>query len=653
MINLPSVFSSGALFQCGTRFEIPGTAAPDSVVTAVLSRRGGDSRRYETKADNSGCFRLTLEAPAASFDTYDLIVADSEGETKISDILFGELWIASGQSNMEMPNIFMRDRAELYARMAGKKIRIFAQDWLGGLTPDGKFPFDEARDLAGRWITADDTAALDGVSACASAAVTKLYDLLAKSGAEVPVGFLNVSVGATTIETWLPREAVMDGGEVERYITKIGRLPTEEKFNTHGGANFTQPCALFNLKVAPLSGIRARGTLWYQGESNVVSRESGSFYLAALRAYHTAYQARFAPDGKVFQMICSQIFPWLYSQDECTFGYLNQAFIDAADAEPDKFGVVTVYDLPPVWTFGMQNHPIHPTNKYEIGDRMGMLAFNRCHGGQGLRSTVTMKSFACGRGRLTVRFDTGNRPLACPEAEPRGFYIADKSGLYVEANAKIRGSSVVLSHPHVKKPVHAAYMVSCLEMSGRVYCGGLPVAPFMTDREGAVHIEPKPWIHTGCDSVFVVAHVDADHRKIDAYPRPTWIPSPGTQICRDTVFPRTGGALRVIAGEDGIAEVSAPSYVANRLDMYNYCGMEFNIIGNKQAKIKVGFEYGDTETLWFDAVPQNSSDPDGEGFGVAFELPQKLCERVIFSFDLSDCFIKAVSVEKIVLIPKS
>lgn len=652
MIKLPSVFSSGALFQANTVFEIPGTAAPNSAVTAVLAKRGGESRKFETQTSSDGSFRLQLSAPEASFDTYDLMISDSEGSAEINDILFGEIWLASGQSNMEMTNILIRNREKLYARMAGKKIRIFAQDWLGGLPMDGQFPFDEQTDLAGRWITADDTAALDGVSACASAAVTKLYELMEAAGKEIPIGFLNVSIGGTTIDAWLPREAIMDGGEVERFIEKIGRLPTKEKFNTHGGINYTQPCALFNLKVAPLRGMRMRGTLWYQGESNVASRDSGSYYLAAMRAYHNVYSSLFAPDGITYQMVCTQIYPWLYNENECTFGYLNQAFTDAAEAEPDKFGIATIYDLSPIWPFGMNNHPIHPSHKYEIGERMGELVYNRCYGGNGIRTAVTMKECVREGSTLKVTFNCGGLPLTCTDSKVRGFYIADASGLYVEADAKICSPSVVLSHPHIENPVHAAYMVSCLEMSGRVYCGGMPVAPFMTDQESAVRIEPKPWVHTDRDSIFVVASVPADFSKIDAYPRPTWIPFPGTQICRDTVFATDCGALRVIGDESGKAEVYAPAYTANRLDMFNYSGMTFNIIGNKQAKVKVGFDFGADEIHWFDAKADGSSDPDLDGYSVSFELPEKYCTRVIFSFDLADCPIKAVSLEKIVLIPR-
>ncbi len=653
MIKLPSVFSSGALLQADTQFEIPGTAAPGSTVTAVLAKRGGESLRFETKAASDGSFLLALKAPPASFDIYDIAISDGESSEEISDILFGELWLASGQSNMEMPNSQMREseRKALYSRMKGKNIRIFAQDWLGGLQMDSQFPFDEQADLAGRWITPDDETALGGVSACASAAITKLYELLVESGKEIPLGFLNVSVGGSAIEAWLPREAIMDGGEIQRFIEKIGRLPTKEKFNTHGWANYTQPCALFNLKVAPLRGLRMRGTLWYQGESNVASRESGSFYLAALRAYHKVYSERFVPDGVKYQMICSQIFPWLYSQDECNFGYLNQAFTDAADAEPDKFGVITVYDLPPIWPFGLLNHPIHPSHKYPLGERMGEVIYNRCHGGGGLKSAVTMKSVTREPGKLSVHFNTNELPLSCTDKKIRGFYIADESGLYVEANAEINGSSVVLLHPYVQSPVHAAYMVSCLEMSGRVYCGGMPVAPFMTDREGAVRIEPKPWTHTDRDWVFVVEDVPDDFRKIDAYPRPTWVAMPGTEICRDTVFSEGCGALRVIASGGDVAEVYAPAYNANRLDMYNYGGMDFEVIGNKEINVRVGFDYGDS-TLWFDADVTDASDPDRTSYKVLFELPKQYAKRLIFSFDFSSCPIKAASLENIVLIPK-
>ena len=486
---------------------------------------------------------------------------------------------------MEMLNSQMRDRKKIYSRMAGKKIRIFAQDWLGGIPMDGQFPPEEQTDLAGKWITPEDVDALGGVSACASAAITRLYELLAESGNEIPLGFLNVSIGGTTIEAWLPRRALLDGGEVEQYIKATGRLPIEEKFNTYGWANYTQPTGLFNLKVAPLRGMRMRGTLWYQGESNVGPRGNGIYYLAALRAYHKIYSELFAPDGQTYQMVCTQIYPWLYDEYECTFGYLNQAFTDAADAEPEKFGIITIYDLPPSAVRHKQP-PIHPAHKYPLGDRMGELVYNRCHGGNGIKSAVTMKSASREPGKLIVEFNCGDLTLTCTDKKIRGFYIADESGLYVEADAEICGSSVVLSHPHIANPVHAAYMVACLELTGRVFCGGMPVAPFMTDREGAVRILPKTWKHTDIDSVFVVKEVPADFSKIDAYPRPTWIPVPGTQICRDTAFTEDVGALRVIAAEGDHAEVYVPEYIGYRLDMHNYSSIAFEVIGSKATKIK-------------------------------------------------------------------
>ena len=357
-------------------------------------------------------------------------------------------------------------------------------------------------------------------------------------------------------------------------------------------------------------------------------------------------------------MISSQLYPWLYSEDECTFGYLNQAFTDAADAEPDKFGVVTVYDLPPIWAFGMGNHPIHPTNKYDIGFRMGALIYNRCHGGDGLRSAVTFKSVTHRKNSLIVRFNRGRNALSCPEKAIRGFYIAGQSGLYVEADAEILSDSTLrLSHSHIEKPRHAAYMASCMELSGRLYCGGLPVAPFMTDRIGRVSVEPKPWIHTDRDSVFVVSNVDmSDFRNIDVFPRPIWLCGPGTQLCRDSVFSSTPGALRVIAAEGRRASAFVPSYTANRLDMYNYSGISFNIIGSKAAKVRVGFELeptpGENRTLWFDASADGNADPDGDGYKVFFELPERRCAKILFEFDLTDCRLSAVSLDNIVLIPK-
>ena len=282
MIKLPAVFASGALFQHGTDFDLRGEAKPLSAVTAELMRDGRIYARYGDVSDADGRFRLTLSAPGASFDEYCLSVRDPDGEARLENILFGELWIASGQSNMEMTNIFMRGKSSLYGRMSGKKLRIFAQDWLGGLACDGMFPFEPQPDLPGAWIGADDTAKLDNVSACASAAILELYDRLNRDGAEVPVGFLNVSVGATAIEAWIPRESFFDGGRIEEYITKLGRLrPKRSSTRTAGSTSRSRArCSTLRSRHWTVCargarcGIRASPTSPRARAANITARRS-------------------------------------------------------------------------------------------------------------------------------------------------------------------------------------------------------------------------------------------------------------------------------------------------------------------------------------------------------------------------------------------
>ncbi|MBQ3636978.1 MAG: hypothetical protein II953_01320, partial [Clostridia bacterium] len=256
MLSLPSIFSSGALYQANAPLTVHGRTDPAVPVTVRLS--AGNGTVFSEAAAESGpdgSFSAVLTTPEASFAEYVLTVAAGEECHTAEHILFGELWLASGQSNMELTNVFIPDAELLYDAVAGKKIRVFSVSYD---VPENRFPWEPDEYTRGEWIGAEDRRGLSNVSAMGLKFVEQLYAALNRN-AEIPVGFLNASWGGTPISGWLPRDAVLADEHMKEIAARTGCLAEFEKWNTRGDLNFQQPAAQYNLKIAPLHGVKVRG----------------------------------------------------------------------------------------------------------------------------------------------------------------------------------------------------------------------------------------------------------------------------------------------------------------------------------------------------------------------------------------------------------
>ena len=305
MIKLQHVFSDGALFQAALLLTIRGQAAPDAALSAVITGKAGKAAEAAAKADAQGFFALTLNTPEASFDSYEIAVRCGGEEVILHDVLFGELWLASGQSNMELTNSAITGAEKLYEEVAPKTIRVYHVDYpaYGG---DGQFPWEPDAWMTGRWLKADDAKAMAGVSAAGLKFANDLYDFLNEKK-DVPVAFLNASWGGTSMRSWLPRAAIEADAYMAGRLEKLGLNITPENWNTREGGNFQQTSAMYNVKIAPLEGVKVRGVIWYQGENEASGEHRNRAYADYLRFYHKVYADRFAADPEDFMMISSLI----------------------------------------------------------------------------------------------------------------------------------------------------------------------------------------------------------------------------------------------------------------------------------------------------------------------------------------------------------
>lgn len=663
MLQIPAIFSDNALFQQTARLTIRGRAAPMAPVRARLTGGEGCFDSALAAADEAGCFELTLKTPQASFERYRFTLTDGETVLTKENWLFGELWLAAGQSNMKLANVYIADRAAFYEKLRGKEIRAYYQT--PGLAD--VFPEEPDDSLDGAWCTVED-ALFEQVSACGSAAAVRLYDYLNR-GAQIPVGIVHCNRGATYIESWLPREVIQGDTVLSAFLEKRGRLPYGGRWNSFGEFNYQQASAQFNRKIAPLLGVQLRGVLWYQGENNVGDREDAACYRRMLLLYQEVYQKLFRIEGEaVLPVICSQIYAYSYrgsdpidEGEECRGGYLNEAIVQAAAARPEAIAAVPIYDLKPLWGAARPRvpgvcHPIHPTHKYPLGDRLGEVALAKAYGADGMETAAYWQSKREEDGSLVLTFHVGRGSLHTPGSELRGLYLCGDNGVYQEAQAQITGRDTLrLTHPFIPHPRHAAYQYAGLAWGGRLYAGNLPVAPFATDRENAVRISPKPWLHTEQQAVWVQEDVAGDG-VMDFFYRPIWHPLEGSELCPDDVFCRTKAALRIQGqGESIGAYVKAypgypldlPSYKALRLWVFDYTDSILHI----QAELPDGtggvrlVEYPCT-VLSGDAAGWTALEAD---FSAAETGPAK---RLLFRFEVGGKRPRAVNMDGLQLIAR-
>ncbi|MGN1347253.1 MAG: sialate O-acetylesterase [Eubacteriales bacterium] len=577
MFTLPKIFTDGALFQADASLILNGRADGDAEITGKIFNRSGLVASASAHSAADGTFTLELRTPAASFEPHEISLHCGRCgcDCTMHDVLFGELWLASGQSNMELPNYAIPDMRLLYEKIKGKKIRVYHVDYppYGG---GGAFPWEPDHGTDGEWMTADDTTPLAKVSAVGLKFAAELYEWLNRAE-EVPVGFLNASWGGTSMPSWFPLDALDADETLRSRMQAIGNYPTPENWNNRGDCNFQQTCAQYNVKIAPLEGVKVRGVLWYQGENEAGGEFYQKIYADYLRFYHKTYAERFAADPEHFLMISSLIYPWTYGgSGECSIGYLNNAFVETAKETPDKFAAAPIGDLAPSWAYHQNNHPIHPTNKYPLGERMASLALDNVYGrGWEQKSPAHLTSWEICGNRIRLTFAPVGFGLYVNGERPVGLYIAGEDNVYLPAECAMETGSDTMEIwcDAIPEPKNAAYAVQSLEPCCNLWGGMYPLYPFYTDRETCLNIEARPWYDTFRTSVWASQMHD---NVLDLFYHPIWQPEPGSEVCPDKAFTLEGQSLRVCS-DQAVFGCFVKSYPYNRLDLQKFARLSVNL----------------------------------------------------------------------------
>ncbi len=457
-VRLPAVFSDNMVLQQNTVVRMRGTAKPNAKVSVAPSWNSGN---IAATADAEGRWTVDLSTPAAG-GPYTITLSDGD-KLVLDNVLVGEVWFCSGQSNMEMPvRGFDRqpmDNASDFISKAKptKQIRAFVTDSEDGhwIRQFSKKPMD---DIKGEWVVNTPGKVAD-VSAIAYLFADYLNEVL-----DVPVGVLVSTLGGSRIEAWLSE----DVASLYPEISKSHLLPDGEIKNIHNDA-----CVLYNAKVAPLQNFPIRGMLWYQGESN---RDNPDLYGRMMPAMIDDYRKSWGCGE--FPVYFVEIAPFNYEgPDGISAARFREVQSDIAKSTP-KCEIVSTLDV---------GHPvfIHPTDKSTVASRLARLALVDTYGqsGYGVKSPL-YSSLDIQGGKVYVNVENAPHGLSPMWTELDGFEIAGDDKVFYPAKAEIETSScrLMVWSDSVPDPVAVRYAYRNYPKATVFDTYGLPLLPFRSDK---------------------------------------------------------------------------------------------------------------------------------------------------------------------------
>lgn len=477
-----NIFSNHMVLQREMPIPIWGTASPGQKITVEFA-----GQQKNTITDKNGQWRIQLDALGTSAIGRDLVISGNE-RIYISDVLVGEVWICSGQSNMQMSYANIPEIKSLLPQ--AKNIRSFEVKRTVSL--------QEQEDVMGKW----------SVGASNSAVAFSFAYFLEKAG-DVPVGIIHSSWGSSSLEAWMPRDmteqfadfkTIMQEFDADTLAQKrIQEIIEKQDKRSNPEDIFLrrQPNILYNAMMKPLAPYAVRGLVWYQGERNTrylsgmpaftkdkwFHRVAGmQDYGAMLKAWIERYRAEWQKEDMHFMVIMLPGYgkgtaenPKIDPLDPTasSWAWMRESQLKAL--ELPHTSVINTIDLGDVKN-------IHPKDKLPIGQRLAQEAAHKTLNLDIASEGPKMKSVEVGKRKLVVQFANADVLKTADDKAPTGFWIADDTLEWKPAQAQIKRGKIVLKSKAVKQPLYIRYAFSGKPDVNLVNGAGLPAYPFRTDQ---------------------------------------------------------------------------------------------------------------------------------------------------------------------------
>ena len=495
-LSIPTVFTDHMVLQLGQKVPVWGKAESGSKVEVEFA-----GQKLSDIADAKGCWRVDLSPLKASKQSKDMVITSGGNEIVVNDVLVGEVWLCSGQSNMQWSLRGTENADAAIAAADYPLIRLYDTPRV----PSSK-PLDK---INAKWKVCSPSTA-DSFSAVAYYFGRKLHKDL-----DVPVGLLLSAWGGTRIEPWTPPygfEGIESLADINAMVQKT--LPTNPEYKVKYGEYLVklrqweteaaqaitkseyvpdQPAVpsdivldgdhqtatkLYNGMIYAHVPFAIKGAIWYQGESN---HTEGKLYTDKTKALLKGWRKLWGYD---FPYYFVQIAPHEYGQED------PEILAEFWEAQADIVKTIPHTGMVVVSDYTTLNN-IHPPNKVIPGERLALLAEANDYGMDVISTGPVFKKLEKRLGSLKVYFDAAEGLTTNNGKSPDWFEIAGKDRYFKKADAVIEGNVVKLSSSEVEQPLAVRFAWHKLATPNLVNKAGIPAATF---RAGKLPLPKNPEI---------------------------------------------------------------------------------------------------------------------------------------------------------------
>ena len=444
-IKLPAVFGDNMVLQQLTEVAFWGHGNHNANITVKTS---WNSKSYSVRSGADGSWKLNVSTPAAG-GPYTVTVSDGKAIT-LKNVMIGEVWVCSGQSNMEMPmkgfyNQPITGSNEAIATSSNNQIRLITIPRTTSFTP--------LDDFEGAWKMAEPE------SVAGFSATAYFFGRMLQEALNVPVGLIFTAWGGTRIEPWISEAGIKNFNWV--------KLPDPSLALTQPLSQQT-PTVLFNGMINPIVGFGIRGAIWYQGEAN---RNEPAEYQKLLPGLADNWRSVWEIGQFSFYYV--QIAPFEYGSGHNS-AFLREAQLNASKASPNM-GMACLMDA------GEKNC-IHPANKKAAGERLAYQALAKTYGLKGIASDgPELKEMKIAGNQVLLSFENAPNGLTSFGKELLCFEVAGSNKRFFPAKAFFTRAGITLLSPDVADPVAVRYAFKDFIIGDLYNIEGIPASSFRTD----------------------------------------------------------------------------------------------------------------------------------------------------------------------------
>lgn len=443
ILRLPSVIGDHMVLQENTTVRLHGWADPNATITVTPS--WGEA--VTAKAGFDTAWSVELPTPSSSSEPHSITFKTKKAEKTITDVLIGQVWLCSGQSNMNWSAANgIADMKQELTQPMNPQIRLFTVTKNSSVYPQD--------DCEGHWEVCD------AESALYFSAVGYFFGKRLAAELGQPVGLVNSSWGGTPVEVWTPAAAMTKDAKM---VASWEEYPRSKQGWRIG--------SVYNAMIAPLLKTAFAGVIWYQGESN---KRNADLYGAEFRMMIENWRKAF---GRQLPFYFVQIAPHARTEGGITGALVREQQARVAATVPGT-GMAVIADLVDDVT------NIHPRYKKGVGDRLANWALGEVYGRTGSKyKHASFRSAEFKRSQAIVTFDNAEGGIVCSGNAVAGLELCDASMKFVPAQGMIDGDKLVVWSKQVARPAAVRYCFGDGTIGNLFDAAGLPVAPFRSDAD--------------------------------------------------------------------------------------------------------------------------------------------------------------------------